>query len=143
MTVVHRKWRPEARVLLGIAALVTVVFGVTPLDLAAARLFYRAQDIDHWPLGILWPSSLLYQLAPIITASLLGGGLLGLLISQLRERESLRRNCLFLIFSVVIGPGLLVNAIFKDHWDRPRPRRRTHQRRIEVIERDASVSLIG
>lgn len=122
MTSLHRKWRPETRVLLGIAVLVTVVFAVTPLDLAAARLFYRAQGIDHWPLGALWPSSVLYQLAPVITASLLGGGLLGLLISQLREREALRRNCIFLIFSVVIGPGLLVNAIFKDHWDRPRPR---------------------
>lgn len=108
--------------MLGIAILLTVVFAVTPLDLAAARLFYRAQGIDHWPLGALWPSSALYQLAPVITASLLGGSLLGLLIGRLREREALRRNCIFLIFSVVIGPGLLVNAIFKDHWDRPRPR---------------------
>ena len=108
--------------MLGIAVVVTVVFAVTPLDLAAARFFYRAQGIDHWPLGTLWPSSVLYQLAPVITASLLGGGILGLLIGQFREREGLRRNCIFLIFSVVIGPGLLVNAIFKDHWDRPRPR---------------------
>jgi lipid A 4'-phosphatase len=122
MTALHRKWRPEARLLLGIAAIVTVVFAVTPLDLAAARLFYRPQGIDHWPLGLLVPSSVLYQLAPVITASLLGGGILGLLIGQWRERESLRRNCIFLIFSVVIGPGILVNAIFKDHWDRPRPR---------------------
>jgi membrane-associated PAP2 superfamily phosphatase len=27
-----------------------------------------------------------------------------------------------LILSVVIGPGLIINAVFKDHWDRPRPR---------------------
>ncbi len=31
-------------------------------------------------------------------------------------------NGAFLILSVVIGPGLIINAVFKDHWDRPRPR---------------------
>jgi len=30
-------------------------------------------------------------------------------------------NGAFLILSVLIGPGLIINAVFKDHWDRPRP----------------------
>ena len=28
---------------------------------------------------------------------------------------------LFLLWSLVLGPGLLVNLILKDHWGRPRP----------------------
>lgn len=32
------------------------------------------------------------------------------------------RASLFLLSSLVIGPGLLVNAILKEHWGRPRPR---------------------
>ena len=31
------------------------------------------------------------------------------------------RAALFLIVSLVLGPGLLVNTVLKDHWARPRP----------------------
>jgi membrane-associated PAP2 superfamily phosphatase len=122
MIALRRTWLPETGLLIGIAGLATVVFAATPLDLAAARVFYRLQGAEHWPLGVVWPSRVLYQLAPLITASLVALGLLGLLICQLRPRDALRRNCIFLILSLVIGPGLLDNAILKDHWPRPRPR---------------------
>jgi len=118
----QRNWLPEARLLCAIAVAVTVVFAVTPLDIAAARVFYHAQGTDHWPLGSRWPWSALYRLAPYITASLLVIGVLGLLIGHWRKRESWRENGIFLIFCIVIGPGLIINAVFKDHWDRPRPR---------------------
>ena len=72
--------------------------------------------------GAAWPSRGLYQLAPLITALLVALSLVWLLISQLRPRDALRRNCIFLILSLAIGPGLLDNAILKDHWHRPRPR---------------------
>ena len=117
-----RKWLPEARILLCLAVLVTLIFAVTPLDLFAARVFYRSQGLDHWPLGTVWLATFLYKLAPVITASVLAASLVGLIIGQFRGYESWRRNCIFLIFSMLIGPGLLVNAIFKDHWQRPRPR---------------------
>ena len=32
-----------------------------------------------------------------------------------------RRAGIFLVLLLALGPGLLVNAIFKDHWGRPRP----------------------
>lgn len=34
----------------------------------------------------------------------------------------MRRYGLFILLSVVLGPGLLVNGVLKDHWGRPRPR---------------------
>jgi len=118
----HHDWLPEAKLLCIIAIAVTVVFGVTPLDIVAARVFYDAQGTDHWPLGSHLPWSALYRLAPYITASLLLIGVLWLLIGHVRSQESWRKNGIFLIFCIVIGPGLIVNAVFKDHWDRPRPR---------------------
>jgi len=33
-----------------------------------------------------------------------------------------RRSGAFLVLLLALGPGLLVNAVFKDHWGRPRPR---------------------
>jgi hypothetical protein len=49
---------------------VTFLFAVTPLDIDAARIFYSADVSDHWPLAAKLPWSVLYRLAPWITASL-------------------------------------------------------------------------
>jgi len=49
-------------------------------------------------------------------------GLGGLVLGMLHSQRRWRRWAIFLLLSVVVGPGLLINAVFKDHWDRPRPR---------------------
>ncbi|MFA7028771.1 MAG: phosphatase PAP2 family protein [Candidatus Cloacimonadaceae bacterium] len=33
-----------------------------------------------------------------------------------------RRNCIYLVLVMIIGPGLLVNIVLKENWGRPRPR---------------------
>ena len=33
-----------------------------------------------------------------------------------------RRPALFLVLVAALGPGLLINVVFKDHYGRPRPR---------------------
>ncbi|HEX3532181.1 MAG TPA: phosphatase PAP2 family protein [Thermoanaerobaculia bacterium] len=108
--------------IIALAAVVTALFALTPLDIAAARLFYRPDALDPWPLAKELPWSLLYRLAPWITASLVIAGLAALAVGWLRDRPAARRHGIFLLLSVVLGPGLLVNAVFKDHWHRPRPR---------------------
>lgn len=85
------------------------------------RVFYHV-GADHWPLARFWLFSILYRLAPFITASLLLVGLIALLTGQSHGRETWRKSGIFLIACVVLGPGLIINAVFKDHWDRPRPR---------------------
>lgn len=114
--------RRALAVWVALAALVTIIFAATPLDIAASRIFYRADPADHWPLARVLPWSVLYDLAPWITASLVIMGLAMLAAGTLRRRQAWRRHSVFLLLSVVLGPGLVVNAIFKDHWDRPRPR---------------------
>ena len=115
-------WLPEAALLATLAVLVTLVFAVSPLDIAAARLFFRPEAVDHWRLAKDLPWSVLYGAAPWLTASLVILGLVGLAVGALRNRSTWRRQAVFLLLSVVVGPGLLINAVFKDHWDRPRPR---------------------
>lgn len=50
-------------------------------------------------------------------------GVLSLIIlwSLLRKKYRLFRPALYLLLCFALGPGLLVNAILKDHWGRPRP----------------------
>jgi hypothetical protein len=68
--------RQELVLLIALTLAVTVLFALTPLDVDAARLFYRPDGADHWPLARQWPWSALYGLAPFITASPLIAGLL-------------------------------------------------------------------
>ncbi len=121
-TIQHRERRRELIVLIAVGAVVTALFAATPLDIAAARIFYRPNAVDHWPLAHQLPWSVLYRSAPWITASLVLASFAGLAAGFARRRETWRRYGVFVLLSVVLGPGLIINGVFKDHWDRPRPR---------------------
>ncbi len=108
-------------VLGAIGAAITLLFANGALDLATARLFYSPGE-DHWPFGGELPWSLLYKMAPWITASLVLGAIGALVVGFVRKREQLRREATFVLLALVLGPGLLVNGVLKDHWNRPRPR---------------------
>jgi len=122
MRVLRRDWLLELILLVAVATAVTVIFAVTPLDIVAARVFFRPAGADHWPLAKQFPWSILYALASPITGSLIVLGLVWIVASHERGRVNWRAQGVFLILSVVIGPGLIVNTVFKDHWNRPRPR---------------------
>jgi lipid A 4'-phosphatase len=122
MSTPRRDWFPEAILLIALAIVATVIFVFTPLDVDSARVFYHSGGQDHWPLARQFPWNLLYELAPPITASLIVLGLLGLVAGHVRGREVWHKYGIFLVLSIVVGPGLIVNAGLKDHWDRPRPR---------------------
>ena len=119
----RRFWAPELIVLGALALASTVLFSVTDLDIAAARRFYHPELPDPWPVAAqpLW--SLFYRSAPWVTGSLAVTGV-ALLVAGVIRKESgrLRLYGLFILLCVVIGPGLIVNAVLKDHWGRPRPR---------------------
>ncbi len=120
----RRYWLPELFALAALALAATVVFSATDLDIAAARLFYRPELADPWPVAgrPLW--RLLYGSAPWVTASLAVGGAALLVAGALRAAAGrlLRLYGIFLLLCVIVGPGLIVNGILKDHWGRPRPR---------------------
>lgn len=112
----------EAALLTVLAILTTAIFAVTSADIAAARIFYHPEMSDHWPLAARLPWSALYRLAPAVTASLVLAAAAGLICGVRRKNPLWRRYAVFVLLTLAIGPGLLVNAVFKDHWERPRPR---------------------
>jgi lipid A 4'-phosphatase len=114
--------RFEAAGLLGIALLTTLLFASGTLDIAAARAFYRPDPLEHWPLAQHLPWSLLYRAAPLVTATLVLAGLVALALGLRHGRSDLRQAALLLLLGVALGPGLLANGLFKDHWQHPRPR---------------------
>lgn len=119
----RRYWLPELAVLIGLAAAVTALFWSTDLDIKAARWFHHPQAADPWPVASqpLW--HLFYRSAPWVTGSLGVAGAALLIAGMIRGKSRrFRLLGIFLLLSVAIGPGLIVNAIFKDHWGRPRPR---------------------
>jgi membrane-associated PAP2 superfamily phosphatase len=103
--------------------LVTVVFLVFPaLDLAATGLF-------HDPQSGFWAASTpvfqrLRELGPFLVRLIAAGSLAlvlaAALLPSLARRIALRPP-LFLISTLALGPGLLVNAVLKNNWGRPRP----------------------
>ncbi len=118
----EREWLPEGVLLVLSALAVTLLFGFSSLDIAAARWFYRPAGTDHWPLAAQAPWPLLYRATPWVTASLVIAGLAMLAAGILLKRRPWRRHAVFVLLSVVLGPGLLGNVLLKDHWNHPRPR---------------------
>jgi len=102
--------------------LVTTVFWVTDLDLQAAARFYHPEADNPWYEGDspLW--SFMYQMGPVISITIAVGSILVIFLSGLKAAwNGYRIQAVFVLLCFVIGPGLLVNAVFKDHWGRPRP----------------------
>lgn len=111
---------PVAGVMIALAVM-TLVFRLTPLDLAISRLFYDAQT-GLWPWFAWAPCTALYRYGiypPLVLAAC--GGVLFALGWLVDGTDSLARAGLFLGLVMLIGPALIVNVGFKNQWGRARP----------------------
>jgi lipid A 4'-phosphatase len=100
--------------------LVTAVIAAAGWDMQLARQFYVPGS--GFPTGNLqpWHALYLYGLWPAYLMA--GVALLVFTGSFIRPRlMKYRTAALFLVLLLLVGPGLLANAVFKDHWGRPRP----------------------
>jgi lipid A 4'-phosphatase len=107
------------------AALVLLVLW-PQLDLTASALFWRHEDgffLAHQPVlvALHWLATTGARVFIIILAAVMlwsylrpGGKKLAWGISS--------KNWLFLLLALLIGPGLIANVGYKDHWGRARPR---------------------
>lgn len=89
-------------------------------DLQISALFYRS---GTWPVGEQFPWKLLYRIDRT-PAVLLAVGWLFVVVRSYQVPALLqwRRAGVFMVLLLILGPGLLVNSVFKEHWGRPRPR---------------------
>lgn len=114
--------RPVTTAALATAAVSVVAVAVPGLDLWVAGLFHGAGG--GFPASRM-PALIELRLAGMavtrIVVALLVLALLGKLFVPMLMRGVSSRKVLFLATSLALGPGLLVNAILKEFWGRPRP----------------------
>jgi lipid A 4'-phosphatase len=112
---------------LTIAVVAGIAFGLYPqLDLGISQYFYdyvdASKNVFAWriypplmharDLG-LWISTVL--VAPAVAA------LVVKLVLPRRKMFISARAVAFLVTTLALAPGLIVNVVLKDHWGRPRP----------------------
>jgi lipid A 4'-phosphatase len=103
---------------------------------ALAGLFVAAPEIDLWTSGLFYDAAAgfmsgtwwvrgLHELVPRITIAV-AAGIFTLLAYNLVKKKYIgpfnTRVLIYLLVSLAVGPGLVVNAVFKDQWGRARPR---------------------
>ena len=98
----------------------TMILSATNADLLLAKFFYSPSV--GWPGKTAHPWIDLYQYGNIPPLTLSLYGLLVFVFGFLfRKMAPYRKIGLFLVIYMVLGPGLVINTVFKDHWGRPRP----------------------
>ncbi len=108
---------------LGFLAAACAAFVLWPqLDLSLSGLFWR--PAERFYLTESWWAVALYRAVPLVTWLTVSGAVLWLVISLARPHTLPwgAREAGFVIAVFAVGPGLLVNVVFKDNWGRARPR---------------------
>lgn len=118
----RRIW--QLAILTASGALLFLAFKGGTLDRASMSLFYNAADPSQpWSAGNAVWAKICYQAAPILTAAIALFSLACILFPKwFRCLNDARMAGILLLLSTALGPGLFVNAVFKEHWGRPRPR---------------------
>jgi len=111
---------------LTLAAVVGVVFGLFPqLDLMISAPFNAmVVNGNNFATRIYPPLTLARDMGLWVSTAIVIPVVAALLLKLLLPRRRLLlsgRAIVFLISTVALGPGLLVNVTLKDHWGRPRP----------------------
>jgi membrane-associated PAP2 superfamily phosphatase len=114
--------RPGLIAALAVAVAVGLVFGLYPqLDLKVARIFFNDATNSYAVRGPLVP---VRETAMWLIAALVAPAALALALKLIAPRRKLLipgRAVVFLLVTLALGPGLVVNGILKDYWGRPRP----------------------
>lgn len=102
-----------------IFGVIGILFYLNPQwDIAISSLFFDERfDKDYLPYKVVYEGTRVVTFVAVLS-------LLILLILSFFGKEYIRltkKHLLFLLFAMILGPGIVVNVIFKDHWGRPRP----------------------
>ncbi len=92
------------------------------IDIQITSLFYTPEQGFY--LKDSWWVTLLYNSVPILLKTVVFGVLGLYLFNKIFRRNLLKVNgriTLYLLIALIVGPGLIVNSLFKDHFGRARP----------------------
>lgn len=107
---------------LALMALATVPFWLTSFDTTAASLFYSTESAQHWPVGQQTWAKWLYTSGTYLPHFALVLTVLTWLVPKQWLSADWRKAIRVWMLALVIGPGLLINAISKPMTERARPR---------------------
>lgn len=100
-----------------------LLFGLFPeLDVLAARVFSRG---GGFPPSIHHVATLARDGAMVLVGVLVAPAILAAFLKVVSPRARMLvpgRAAVFLVTTLILGPGLMANVGLKDHWSRPRPR---------------------
>ncbi|MDQ7014835.1 MAG: phosphatase PAP2 family protein, partial [Gammaproteobacteria bacterium] len=101
--------------------LISLLFVLFPeLDLISSGWFYDPET-KRFPLEGQAIVERPYEWVPLIGRGILILLLLTFVLSFRPIWRHWRKTTLFLFFCLIVGPGLIVNALFKENWARARP----------------------
>ncbi len=110
-----------AALCVGVGFVLTIPFWIWPLDLSLQQRFFDDEAAWKWANHWLWRG--LYDWGTLPAVLVVVSALVALLAGyRWPAVRRWRRVALYLIASLALGPGIVINAVFKEHWGRPRPR---------------------
>lgn len=117
--------KQNERVALVLLIAITIILNISPhLDIYFAKLFYHPEVVENpWfeKDFLLW--KFFYHMAPIISGLILLPAILVYVGSYILPTfAKWRTQAIYSFLTFAIGPGILINTIFKPYWGRPRPR---------------------
>src|SRR3954465_14885400 len=109
---------------LAVAALVGVIFGLRPdLDLKLAGLFFDPERGGFW--RSYDPPYLRARDAATWLITLVAmPAIVALVVKFIRPQRTLLipgRGIVLMLVTLALGPQMVANLVFKEHWGRPRP----------------------
>jgi lipid A 4'-phosphatase len=105
-------------------AIAVYFFFFSEIDLAVSRLFYvegLGQKTPGFYLADYSALQFFFWLVDAISRAVLLGALVITFILILKKHTKLLAS-IMVTLSLILGPTVVVNSVFKDHWDRARPR---------------------
>ena len=107
--------------LAGLVVLMIFIYFSPGIDQYLARLAYNPTIERFYGEVHLW-CKIVYYSVPVLTTLLIVIPLIQIFRSNSTlNPKATRRAAIIVLLSMAIGPGLLVNTIFKENWGRPRP----------------------
>ncbi len=111
----------EISLFLIIMTAISALFISSDWDIQLQKPFYNSSD--GWFMKDSQPWRLLYKVGTIPGLMLAVSGIVLLILSFTKSKYlKYRKIGAFILLVMIIAPGVIVNAGFKDHWGRIRPR---------------------
>ena len=108
-------------ILIFLIGILTLLFRYTDLDIRLKQYFYSPEK--GWILQYKPVWDFIYRFGIFPGYSLAFCGLIMISVSYWNSKYiRFRKVSLLLVFTIIVGPGILVNLVLKDHTGRPRPR---------------------